>query len=106
MQEQLNLITTGENGINQRCTHIMSGLNSWKLRLLERLNEMDETEWLRLVDQFDEYARTCVDVQKFLGSIVGVDDPSMGDIPVLQTVFKGKYTIVLKKIFKLRLNNI
>jgi len=86
MQHQLHLITTGENGITNRCTNIMSGLNTWKTRLLERLHEMDETEWLRFVDLFDEYAKTCVDIRHFLGSVVGLDDPSLKDIPVLEQV--------------------
>jgi len=89
MQNQLFLISTGENGISGRCTMIMSGLNSWKTRLMERIHEMDETEWLKFVDQFYDYSKTCLDIQTFLGSVAGLEDPTMTDIPILPTVSKG-----------------
>ena len=51
---------------------------------------MDESEWLKLVDLFFEYAKTMEDVQKFIGSINGLEDPTMKDIPLLETVTNGK----------------
>lgn len=88
MQHQLHLITTGENGINNRSTNMISGLNTWKTRLMERVHEMDESEWLKFVDLFNDYGTTCVDMRKFLGSVVGLENPLMKDIPVLETVTK------------------
>ena len=99
MQHQLFLISTGENGISSRCTLIMSGLNAWKIRLMERLNEMDEIEWLKFVDQFYDYSKTCLDIQAFLGSIAGLEDPSMSDIPILETVSKGSRSFGFKFSF-------
>ena len=69
---------------------MISGLNTWKTRLMERVHEMDESEWLKFVDLFNDYGNTCVDMRKFLGSVVGLEDPLLKDIPVLETVTKGQ----------------
>ena len=68
----------------------MTNISGWKGRLLEKISEVDENDWLNFVDTFELHASTALDVHvEYIGSVKGLEDPAFEDISLLDTVKEG-----------------
>merc|ERR1712142_1371071 len=68
---------------------VMASLNETVQKMQHQLHLITTGEnGIKFVDLFNDYGNTCVDMRKFLGSVVGLEDPLLKDIPVLETVTK------------------
>ena len=86
LHNQLQLQVTGENGISARVVQVQNELGAWSMKIEKAAPEdIDETDWQKLLDKFVDWAE-CMDlISEYLGSIAGLGN-SEKDIKVDETV--------------------
>ena len=86
LHNQLQLMITGENGVSSRIVQVLNEISSWKIKIEKsQSDEIDETEWLQLLDKFEDWSKTCDLLKTFLGSVVGLETGEK-DIKIDETV--------------------
>lgn len=86
LHNQLQCQITGENGVTSRIVQVMNEISSWKIKLEKsQSEEIDETEWLQLLDKFESWSEICDLLKTYLGSIIGLETNEK-DIKIEETV--------------------
>ena len=86
LHNQLQCQITGENGLTSRIVQVLNEVSSWKMKLDKSLSEeIDETEWLHLLDKFQAWSEVCDLLKNYLGSIIGLETEEK-DIKIDETV--------------------
>jgi len=89
LHNQLQLQVTGENGVTARVVQMQNELGSWSMKIEKAAAEdIDETEWQKLLDKFIVWSDSCDYISEYLGSVMGLQRPNETDIKVDDTVKK------------------